>query len=556
MFLSKMRKKKLLFASEASFLNSGYGTLYHNLLKRIYSNYGDRFEIAELASYASPADPRCGTVPWTIYPVVPHENDHESKRIYESDKINEFGRYLWEKVCLDYEPDICCAMRDPWYEKHQVYSPFRHIYNLVWKPTVDAFPLNEEWLSDFSLCDAVLTYTDWAAQVIEYQAGDKINLKGAARPGVDTDIFFPVKHKAKLKESVGLNQDTLVIGMVARNQMRKLFPDLIQAFAKFLVEGPKEITSRVVLYLHTAWPDLGWDIPLLLKEFGVGNRVMFTYICRNQQCNNIFSSFFQDARSFCKKCGEYSASLTNSQSGVTNEILNNVYNMFDVYVQLACAGGLELPAVEACAAGVATMVSDYAGMEDIINKLGAFPINTKKFNREVSTGRYMAMPDLDDMLQKLTALLLAPDSVRRSYGFKSRLAAKQEFNWDTTTAKWVDVLDSLPYADWKQPIKFIKNAKPPENLNNEQFVQWCFVNILGRPDLINSYMYLRTIRDLNWGHFTPGNTMNGLYFSEENVMTMKPQFQPFDRQVCLREFSQMQDNFNQWENQRKLKFKL
>src|SRR5690606_11958664 len=104
-------------------------------------------------------------------------------------------------------------------------------------------------------------------------------------------------------------------------------------------------SKDVYLYCHTSYPDLGWDIPALLKEFGLSSRVLFTYVCKN--CGNAFPTFFQDAVAPCTRCGKPSAGLSNVQTSVNSETLATSYNLFDVYVQYANSGGFGVPQVEA-----------------------------------------------------------------------------------------------------------------------------------------------------------------------------------------------------------------
>lgn len=554
-----MRKKRILLSGEFSQLQTGYAVVTREILSRLFSNYRDRFEVAELASYGEPTDPRMRQVPWRVYPVIPHPEDKEYRDIYNSDPTNQFGKFKWEHVVLDWEPDITIDWRDFWYESYQLYSPFRRFYNLVWCPTVDSFPCATEWIDGFSQIDACFTYTEWAQEVLKYQASKKINLLGLASPAVNADVFIPLGNKPKLKQAIGLRPDTLIVGMVARNQVRKLFPHLFESFTKFLIDGPKHLTSRTILYLHTAWPDLGWDIPELIKEFGIGNKVMFTYICRRPDCGTIFSAFWQDSRGVCPKCGNADCSTTNSHAGLPSEALMQIYNLFDVYVQMATCEGLGIPALEAQACAVPTMVVNYSGMEDLVNRTDAIPINVSAFNREVHTARYMAIPDIDDFIKKLTNILDLPSSVRQAFGYKSREKVKTEFNWDITVQNIVSVFDKLPEKNWRTPRRFINAPKVDLNqfnhANNEQFVNWCILNVLQRPEFIGSYFASRMVKDLNWGHKTQGSSL-GFYFTEENALVQKSAFNPFDREGCLKELYRIVEFWNHWENLRCQKFKL
>ena len=51
-----MRKKRILAASEFTELNSGYSVYYKELLSRLYNDYGDKFELGELAAAQTDTD--------------------------------------------------------------------------------------------------------------------------------------------------------------------------------------------------------------------------------------------------------------------------------------------------------------------------------------------------------------------------------------------------------------------------------------------------------------------------------------------------------------------
>ena len=57
---------------------------------------------------------------------------------------------------------------------------------------------------------------------------------------------------------MGINPEWKVIGTVMRNQRRKLFPELFEAFGKYL---KKTQDKNTYLYCHTSYPDNGWDLP-------------------------------------------------------------------------------------------------------------------------------------------------------------------------------------------------------------------------------------------------------------------------------------------------------
>jgi hypothetical protein len=106
-----MRKKRILFCSEATFLHTGYATYTREILSYLYST--GKYEIAEMASYGTRYDPRAANIPWKYYGVVPDEKCSEQEREqYGTHTTAQFGELIFEEVCLDFKPDIVCDIRD------------------------------------------------------------------------------------------------------------------------------------------------------------------------------------------------------------------------------------------------------------------------------------------------------------------------------------------------------------------------------------------------------------------------------------------------------------
>lgn len=231
-----------------------------------------------------------------------------------------------------------CSIRDAWMDNWVADSPVREYFHWIWMPTVDSAPQRPYWIDVFTKCDAVFTYSEFGTRTLQEQGKNKINLKGCASPGIDANIFKPVMDKQAHRNSLGISPDINILGTVMRNQKRKLFPELMQAFRLFLDTTDKEIAKKTFLYLHTSYPEKnGWDLPDLILENGISSKVLATYICKH--CKNVFVSFFADARTICKHCGQHSAIFPNVVHGATTEQLVKIYNCFDVYVQYAiCLG--------------------------------------------------------------------------------------------------------------------------------------------------------------------------------------------------------------------------
>ncbi len=81
------RKPRVLWCGEASFLHTGYAVYARQVLTRLYKT--NKYEIAELACYASHASTETETTPWTVYHNMPDTEEEEPQ--YVSNSKNQFG---------------------------------------------------------------------------------------------------------------------------------------------------------------------------------------------------------------------------------------------------------------------------------------------------------------------------------------------------------------------------------------------------------------------------------------------------------------------------------
>ena len=169
-----------------------------------------------------------------------------------------------------------------------------------------------------------------------------------------------IQKKRKSRKSHGISEDEFIIGFVFRNQLRKSVPNLLDGFKIFIEKNPN---CKTKLLLHTHWAE-GWDIPRLLKEKGIDNNlVLTTYYCSN--CKNYQIKSFEGQEKDCPFCGKKkSQNTTNVRSGVSEDQLNEVYNLMDVYCHPFTSGGQEIPVQEAKLAELITLVTNYSCGED------------------------------------------------------------------------------------------------------------------------------------------------------------------------------------------------
>lgn len=552
-----MRKKRILFCSEATFLNTGYATYTREILNYLHST--GKYEIAEMSAYGQRNDPRAANIPWKYYGVAPNTEceplaTEDELKIYNSSGTNQFGEWLFEHVCLDFLPDIVCDIRDFWMLDFAERSPFRSFFYWCIMPTVDARPQARQWVSTYSGADAVLTYSDWAGGVLQEQSGGKIKYWGSAPPSAHP-AYAPVKNKKIHKISMGIDPNYKIIGTVMRNQRRKLYPDLFVAFRKFLDMANNK---KYYLYCHTSYPDLGWDIPELLLENNLSSHVLFTYIC--SETKKPFPSLFKGAVTQSPYTGRWGAALSNVKHGASYEDLARIQNLFDLYVQYANCEGFGLPYVEAAACGVPVCGTDYSAMESEIRKLQGYPIKPKALYKELETGCLRAVPDNVAAAELFLDFFERDknDEDREAIGNRTRENFEKYFQWHMSGSKWENIFDSFPIrpfeTTWGSEPRILQSASKPtpeqfnrlEPSNQSRFL---ILDVLRDPSKLNTFFEARLTRDLTY-RLATGST-GGMYFNESSQAFDGVNFrQPFDFDAAYNQMIFQRNRINDWEKKR------
>lgn len=489
-----MTKSRVLFASEYSQLNTGYAVYIREILKQMAAT--GKYELAEHAAY-------CGRenyvkLPWKVYPNIP-DNEQEGE-VYKRDPANQFGKWRFDRVCLDFKPDFVLACRDPWMDQHVYQSHYRDFFHLIGLAPVDSAPQRSYWFEDFASADAMLTFTKWGRQVLDEEGGGLVNTVGDAPICVDP-VFAPVKDKRAHKEKMGLNTNSLIIGTVMRNQKRKLYPDLFQAFAELRKCVNKTIADNLYLLIFTRYPDMGWEIPNLITNFGLSDKVVAAYIC--EECKYYFIDFFRDAKTLCPKCKKYSCSMPGVKLGLDNESLAKVYNCMDLYVQWANAEGFGGPLVEAAGCGLPIVGMDYASISEVGRNLGAYLIPPGGLAKEMETGAYRAYSNTEGLTKELKRLVEQPRELLEKRGHKSRENLEKYYSsWEKTAKVWMDYIDGAQLSGlqgkWNSPPRIVEPVQSiPKFKNNHEFVTWSILNILGRPELLYSKKHIEWVCALN-----------------------------------------------------------
>ncbi len=537
-----MTRKKILFCTEAHYLPTGYSVYTKELLSRLHAD--PRFEVAELACYADNKSVKTNAKgPWKIYPNKPSSDSPEWNE-YKSSPTFEFGEFTFNNVLLEFQPDFVMDIRDWWMFEFQQRSTFRDFFTWAIMPTVDAYPQNKQWMDTFVSADAVFAYSEFGRDVLTGQCKD-INFVDVASPCASQN-FTPVLDKEKHKESFGLTSDSFIVGTVMRNQRRKMYPELFKVFREFLDVSK---STNAFLYCHTYFPDVGWEIPDLLQEYDLTNRVLFTYKCK--QCGHIEPRFFQDTFNHCRNCNSFKSELVGVNNKIEEEDLAKIYNLFDVYIQYANSEGFGMPQLEASQSGVPVMTVAYSAMDSVGDNIQAIKIPALTLLTECETGCKRAVPDGDFTLCKLVELYSMRKEQLKQMGFGMRQRTLSRYSWDKTADIWANYFASAPTKDpahtWYSPPRIFEPAKSiPSGLSVKEQVNFLFSSVLKKPEWVGNFQWKRTLKDLLY-KCTLANTNVDFYFNESHTAGDIRAWNTFNVEEAYKYMVQMRKTHNEWE---------
>lgn len=489
-------KKRILMVGESSHIKSGFGNYTREILSRLHNT--NKYEIAELSSYRTLETPK--TEPWKVYPVAV-SNNHQLFSEFSTNVSNQYGQWRFEFALLDFKPHIVFDVRDFWNYTFEEISPLRQFYHWIITPTYDSSPQRIDGINTFKNADQVLFHTQWAKNDLinnYYYSYD--NLGPIANDAVDSTVFKPIGYSKKFhKIKNGIDANSIVIGSVMRNQKRKLIPDLIKIFSNLLKNNSNK---KLYLYLHTSFPDaLCWDIPSLLLEHNVSNNVLLTYRC--VKCNKFTTSVFKGVKKICPSCKTLNAHICSPKNGVEDHELNEIYNLFDIYVQYAICEGFGIPPVEAASAGIPIVTIDHEAMGEVGKNVGASLVNVSHIFREQETNANRCYPDNNHCESILQSLIDMPISELNSIGKNTRLKLIDTYSWDKTAKVYEDIFDNINIdlkLDWACATRPVDLKYSVSNVpSNRDFIYDVVDNIIKEPYLKSTNFIQEMIRSLDDG---------------------------------------------------------
>lgn len=513
-------KKRILIWSDYVGANTGFGKNARNLLEALHKT--GKYELCNYACGMGWDNDDFQRWPWLTkgtLPVVqgemdnflnqfpPHEREHRARWV-------SYGNFNIDKIIKEFKPDFLLGINDPWgfdVTGRDWWDKFPCALHI----TVDSLPLLGQAQDLAKKCERYFVWSEFAEKA-HHEAGQKHvkTLHGALK----TNNFKPLtdSEKKQLRFINNIPEDAFIIGFVFRNQLRKSVIELLQGYKMFKAKNPHIKNPRLLLHTHFGE---GWDIPRHLKEFNIDpNEVYCTYICH--QCAEYEIKPFTSMLVDCNRCGikgtqpnqQYPQGLgqvtANTQYGVNEEQLNEVYNCMDVYCHPFTSGGMEIPIFEAKLAGLVTCVTNYSCGEDSnAPEAASMPLDWVEY-REFGTAFIKARTMPTSIEKQLTKVAAMDPRKRKEMGLKARDWTIKNYDSAVVAQQISDIVDILPETTFD--FEFKKELKDPTAIiqpmaSDADWLKQLYKEILKMSVEDNDSGLLYWIRELKEGKISKGN---------------------------------------------------
>jgi hypothetical protein len=377
-------------------------------------------------------------------------------------------------------------------------------------------------------------------------AKEGIKVCFAATPGPDTNLFSPPADKREHKASMGLNPDWFIVGSVMRNQPRKMFPEILWAFAQYIRrledDGELELAAKSYLHLHTSLSDVGWDIAAEIQKYHLSHKVLLTYI--DDKTKKPYLGFYKGNPGWSMISPGNKCSFTPNTGGqLSREALADIVKCYDFYVQYSICEGLGIPVLEANACGVPATGLAYSATAEIVVEPYNTPLKVAAWRQELpknETSQRRAMGKIDNLVDAIFDFARLPDSTKAERGRMARETTLKKYHSGVFIDGFKSVLESIDNGGYRAvwndaPQIFEPNiTQVPPFVTNEDFIVWAYANVLGRPYILTKETLDRHAKLLVDGRRT---------YMDRGLMKSSP----FDRSHIIQELADVNQKINQME---------
>lgn len=510
-----MRKKKFLLQTDFALAKTGFARCAKALLSYLFRT--GKYEILHVCCGMPENAPLLEQTPWKSIGLIPIDPANQQRMQQDPNfgRMASYGAALIDKHVQEFKPDVFCASQDFWGVDFNIEkSWFNKISSIIWT-TLDSRPLLHSAVEKSSKIRNFWMWADFATKDMHKLGFNHVK---TVHGPVESEKFFPLSEKLKkeLRKKYNIPENAFIINFTFRNQLRKLVDKLIEGYGLWKKRNPEIKNTFLLLMTHFGE---GWNIDALVKQSGVNPKDILTvYVCRN--CGEYEIKSYDERSSIyeldekgapkitsegkfiekplniqdkdCKFCNAQKSQITtNVGLGITEEQLNEVYNISDIYIHCMTSGGQEIPLMESALCGLPGAVTNYSCGEDVCQPYGPYlPLDYSTY-LEIGTQFIKASTNPSSVAKQIDRLYRMGSAKRREIGIKAREWAIQNYDISVIGKIFEDFIDNAPFVDENNPANFVvgeekqwnPNAQLPVVNSDEEFVIQCYHQILSSPDV-------------------------------------------------------------------------
>ncbi len=410
-----MSNKKVFISSDSPFTNTGFSSQSLFLANYLSNNYEVHYQSHNYPGQMLPK----GSVKLA-------DGTPFNFNLYGAGK-EQYSKDLLVPRIREIKPNYFITLLDtfmvyPWYLQLD-FAPAKTIF---WYPSDGGgcLPVN---------CEEILRKVHCAVAMSKFGQKQAKEIHGIdveyIPHAINPKTFFPLSKQEKetIKTKYGL-QGKFVIGLMGRNQGRKMHDRAIKMFAKWCKKH-----QDVVLFMHLDPDDIAavFNIRAMVRRLGIQNRVFYSG-----------NKYYQ---------------------GVTYQQMNEIYNVMDIYISGTSGEGFGIGTIEAMACQIPVLNTAYTTTDELVTNNNAgeaiklvgteyvniFDINQNEYDYQMMNGTITGswnvergIIDINDGVEKLEKLYQDKE-LRKTYGENGRKAVLKEYTWDVVGKMWTDLLKKL-----------------------------------------------------------------------------------------------------------------
>lgn len=474
-------RKKIVFQSDFSLAKTGFGRNAKAILKYLYNT--DKYDIVHYCCGMQKGNPQLERTPWKSLGSLPNSQQEIEKlnRDPHLARMASYGAHLLDEIIQDEKPDVYIAVQDIWGVDFAIDKPwFSKINSVIWT-TLDSLPILESAVKCAPKVKNYWIWSDFATQALHKLGHNHVKTVHGA---LDISNFYRLsdEKRLQLRSKFGIDKDKFIVGFVFRNQLRKSVPNLLEGYSIWKKENNIKNSG---LLLHTHFSE-GWNIIKLAQEYNINPKEIYTtYICR--ACGEYEVKNFAGQDLDCKYCRSAKSQITtNVGVGVSEEELNEVYNLMDVYCHPFTSGGQEIPIQEAKLTELITLVTNYSCGEEMCKPDAASLALDWAEYREHGTEFIKASTNPKSIAINLQKIYNMPIHQRINLGKQAREWTIKNYSVETIGRTIEEFVDSCKSIDKNININ-IEEKDPyhqiPEIKNDKEWLKYMYQNILKMHDI-------------------------------------------------------------------------